>query len=69
MLNQLTTQFCFSRTLLLLHPEMKPLLTPHSTPTNSTSSSTSLCLPLVPQLTDLGLHLACLQVPSSFISS
>ena len=57
------------RTLLLLHPEMKPLLTPHptsfttSTSTNTTSSS--LCLPLVPQLTDLGLHLACLQVASS----
>ena len=51
------------RTLLLLHPEMKPLLTPHPTSTNTTSSS--LCLPLVPQLTDLGLHLACLQVASS----
>jgi len=59
------------RTLLLLHPEMKPLLTPHpistsstSTPistTSSTSTCSSLCLPLVPQLTNLGLHLSCLQ--------
>ena len=53
------------RTLLILHPEMKPLLTPHSS-TFSTTNSTSLSLPLVPRLIDLGFHLACLQVASYF---